>query len=136
MVYADITIARRLAGNFDIGDITDSEIQTIIGFSDALVDSETARVGIGWSATDSSYPMVQNASNYFAAAEIIGRYNDEVGKDAHYEKGMDICMSIRESSPGSLILATQAYTTFPKNPTGIIYRSLPGSGSTEQEPFH
>jgi hypothetical protein len=126
--YADINIARRLAGNFDPTDISDSEIITIIAFCDAMVESETARVGIGWSVNDASYPMIQNASNYFVASEIISRYNDETGKgDAHYEKAMDLCMSVRESSPGSLIIAAGTYRTFPLNPNAKIYRSLPGS---------
>ena len=132
--YGDITIARRLAGNMDSSDISDSEIQTIIAFSDALVESETARVGTGWSANDPSYPMIQNASDYFAAAEIISRYHDDIGKsDSHYEKGLDLCMSVRESSPESLILATQSYRTFPLNPNAKIYRSLPGSADSSNQ---
>jgi hypothetical protein len=129
--YANVTVSRRLAGNFDTVDLTDAEIQTIIDFSDAHVDAETSRVGSGWSATDPSYPMVQNASNYFTASEIIIRYMDDAGKsDAQYERAMDLCMSIRESSPESLILATSEYRTFPLNPNAKIYRSLPGAADT------
>lgn len=129
--YGDVTISRRLAGNMDASDISDAEIQTIITFSDALVESETARVGTGWSNTDASYPMVQNASNYFAAAEIISRYHDDIGKsDSHFEHAMDICMSVRESSPESLILASQQYNTYPLNLNAKIYRSLPGAADS------
>ena len=126
--YGDITISRRLAGNFDSTDISDSEIQQIIAFSDAHVDSETAKVGTGWINTDASFPLVQNASNYFAAAEIISRYHDDIGKsDAHYGKAMDICMSVRESSAGSLIIGSSVYRTYPLNLNANIYRSLPGA---------
>jgi hypothetical protein len=128
MAYGDVTISRRLAGNFDQTDITDAEITQMIAFSDANVDAETAKVGVGWATTDPSYPMVQNASNYFTASEIISRYHDDIGKaDAHYEKALDMCMSIRESSPGSLIITSTTYRTFPLNPNAKIYRSLPGA---------
>lgn len=126
--YGDITTSRRLAGNFDSTDITDTEIQSIIAFSDAHVDSETAKTGTGWINTDATFPMVQNASNYFTAAEIISRYHDDLGKsDSHYGKALDICNSIRESSPGSLIIAASVYRTFPLNLNAPIYRSLPGA---------
>jgi len=129
--YGDVNIVRRLAGNMDQNDISDSEIQTIIGFSDSHVDSETARMGTGWSSSDSAYPMVQSASDYFAAAEIISRYRDDAGKgDAHYGKALDICLSIRESSPGSLIIASSAYKTYPLNLNAKIYRSLPGAADS------
>jgi hypothetical protein len=129
--YGDVTTARKLAGNFDDTDISDTEIQQIIAFSDSHVDAETARMGTGWDNTDSAYPMVQNASNYFAAAEIISRYRDDAGKgDAHYGKALDICLSIRESSPGSLIIASSAYKTYPLNLNANIYRSLPGAADS------
>lgn len=129
--YGDVNISRKLAGNFDQTDISDSEIQQIISFSDSHVDAETARMGTGWDNSDSAYPMVQNASNYFTAAEIISRYRDDIGKsDTHYGKAMDICMSVRESSPGSLIIASGAYKTYPLNLNANIYRSLPGAADS------
>src|SRR5205823_2162735 len=135
-VYADLNLVRRLAGNIDTGDITDADIITAITYSDRHVDSECARTGSGFQTSDAVFPMVKEASEYFAASWLIDHYFDEELKaDRHYEKAMDLCMSIRESSPGSLILATQSYKTFPLNPDATIYRSLPGSGSTEREPF-
>lgn len=129
--YGDVTIARKLAGNIDPADVSDTEIAQIIIFSDRHTDSETSRMGTGWSSTDPAYPMVQNASNYFTAAEIISRYHDDIGKsDSAYGKAMDLCMSIRESSPGSLIIASGTYKTFPLNKNAVIYRSLPGAADS------
>lgn len=127
--YAVLSVVRKLASNPDPSDVSDSDIQAIIAQSDIHVDSETARLGIGWSSTDAAYPLVQEASQFFAASDVIDRYFDDALKgDRHYQKAMDICMSVRESSPGSLILATAQYQTFPLNPAGKLHRSLPGGG--------
>lgn len=127
--YADVTLTRRLAGNPDPLDVTDADIITAITYSDRHVDSETAKTGIGWQTTDPVFPLVKEASEYFAASWIIDHYFDDALKsDRHYQKSMDICMSIRESSPGSLILASAPYQSFPLNPAGKLHRSIPGGG--------
>lgn len=135
--YADLNTVRKLAGNPDAQtDVPDSDIQTIISSSDVHVDSETSKLGIGWQNTDPVYPLVQSASEFFAASEVIDRYfDDQLKADRHYQKAMDMCLSIRESSPSSLIIAAAQYQTFPLNPAGKLHRSLPGGGGdTTMEP--
>lgn len=134
--YADFTVVRKLAGNPDPSDVPDTDIQSIIQSSDIHVDSETSRMGTGWQNTDPSYRLVVEASEFFAASDVIDRYfDDQLKADRHYQKAMDLCLSIRESSPQSLIIAAADYQTFPLNPTGKLHRSLPGGGGdTTMEP--
>lgn len=125
--YANIDMVRRLAGNVPLSDMTDADIAEAINYSDDQVDSETSRVGEYWSTTDPSFFMVKAASEYFASAWIIDHYYPSEKADAHYMKGMDLCTSIRESSPGSIIVVSSQYRTFPLNPRAKMYRSLPGA---------
>jgi hypothetical protein len=134
MPYGNFNIARKLAGNQDTIDITDADCQQAIQYGDARVESETGHSG--YLNTDPVFPLIAEASEYFAASWIRDHYEDENERgDAHYSKAMDVCFSIRESSPESLFVVSSQYKTFPLNPQGTIHRSLPGSNSTERVPF-
>jgi hypothetical protein len=129
--YTTVDIVRRLAGNPDPQDIPDSDILTAINYSDSHVDSETAKSDSGWLKIDNSYPIVQEASSYFAASWVIDHYYDDALKsDRHYQKALDLCMTIRESSASAFIVASSQYQSYPLNPKGKLYRSLPGSSDT------
>lgn len=129
MPYGDYTIARKLSGNVDVADISDSDCILAISYGDARVESETGHGG--WLVTDPDYPLVKQASEYFAASWIRDHYEDPDEKgDSHYSKAMDICFSIRESSAQSLFVLSSQYRTLPLNPQGVIYRSLPGTGGS------
>jgi hypothetical protein len=127
--YGDYVIARKLSGNVDPTDISDSDCIQAISYGDARVESETGHGG--WLVTDPDYPLVKQSSEYFAASWIRDHYEDPDEKgDAHYSKAMDICFSIRESSAQSLFVLSSQYRTTPLNLNAPIYRSLPGTGGS------
>lgn len=128
--YASIDMVRRLAGNVPVRDISDADIMEGINYSDDQVDSETAKIGTYWSPTDPSFFLIKAASEYFASAWVIDHYFPSERADTHYVKAMDLCTSIRESAPGALIIQSSSYKTFPLNPNGRLYRSLPGTSDS------
>jgi hypothetical protein len=130
MTYGDYQIVRKLCGNRSVSDISDAEIQQGVAYGDTRVEAETAHSG--YLITDPVYPLIKQASEYFASSWVIDHYESESTKgDDHYQKAMDICFSIRESSPESLFVMSTQYNTYPLNPLAPLYRSLPGSASTE-----
>jgi hypothetical protein len=134
MTYGDLNRTRKLAGNPVIADVTDADISQAIAYGDARVEAETAHQG--WLVGDQGYNLVVEASEYFASSTIRDRLNDpEKQADRHYQKALDICDAISKSSALSIIAINQPYQTYPLNLSAPIYRSLPSSGSTEQEPF-
>jgi len=125
--YGDFVRARRLSGNRPTSDLSDTDCQQAIAYGDARVESETAHSN--YTTDDPIYPLIAEASEYFASSWIIDHYESESTKgDDHYAKAMDICFSIRESSPDSLFSIPGMYMTYPLNPTQPMYRSLPGGG--------
>jgi len=126
--YADISLVRRLSGNPDPSDIGDDMIAAAISYGSRHVDSETAKSS-GWTdVNDPVYPIVVEATEFFSAAYIQDHFfAEELKSDRLYQKALDLCLTIRESSPGSLILASAPYRTYPLNLNAKIYRSLPGS---------
>lgn len=135
MPYADRDAVRRLAGNQVVADVTDAEIDKIIIYSDARVEAEVDHQG--WIQGDQGFPLVQEASEYFAASTVLDRFADPEKKgDKFWQKALDTCDSIAKSSILSIIAISGEYKTYPLNQSANIYRSLPGSGSTEMERFY
>lgn len=132
--YGDYLQVRKLSGNRPATDIPDSDLIQGVAYGDTRVEMETGHSG--YISTDPVYSLIKQASEYFASSWVMDHYESESTKgDDHYSKAMDICFSIRESSPDSLFVLSQQYQTFPLNPDAPIYRSLPGTTSTENEPF-
>jgi len=126
-MYADVLAVRKLAGLIDPADISDAEITEGILYSDSFVELETGH--IGYTPDDPIYPTIKQASAYIASSWCRDHYRDnESQSDKHYNKGKDLCKTIRDSSPESLFVVSQPYKTYPLNPKGIMHRSLPGSG--------
>jgi len=125
--YGDIVQVRRLSGNRPVSDISDIDMSQGVAYGDARAESET-----GFSpylTSDPFYPLIKQASEYFASSWVIDHYESESTKgDDHYAKAMDICFSIREASPDSLFVLNSQYATYPLNPSAPMYRSLPGGG--------
>jgi len=134
MTYANRDAVRKLAGNPAVTDVSDADIDNIITHSDARAEFETAHRG--WLPGDDGYPLIQEASQYFASSEVRDRFQDpDKQADKHYQKALDICDSISKGSTLSIFTIAGDYQTYPLNLDKPIYRSLPGSGSTEREPF-
>lgn len=134
MTYADRTSVRKLSGNPATSDVADSDIDRAISFSDARTEADTNHAG--WLAGDQGYPLVCEASEYYASSWVRDRFSDpDKQADKHYQKAQDITDAVFRSSSLSITVLMQDYQTYPANPDASIYRSLPGSGSTENEPF-
>jgi len=135
MAYGDLTSVRKLAGNPSIADVPDADVTKAISYGDARAEAETNHQG--WLPGDQGYALICEASEYFASSWVRDRFADpDKQADKHYQKAQDICDAVFRSSSLSVTVLTQQYSTFPANPDASIYRSLPGSGSTEQEWWH
>ncbi len=133
MVFGETSKIHYLIGNKVIvnssgTDITNTVLAAAVEVGDSRVVLET---GVAtWSATDNVFPSVQQAANYFAADYLLGMFSDD--KDmatTYYQKALDICASIANSTTQGLVIATKAYRSYPLNPDATIYRSIPSSGS-------
>jgi len=130
MTYADIGRVRKLAGNPNVNDVSDADIIAAIAYSDNRVEAETAHSG--WVAGDEDYAMLVQASEFFASSIIRDRFkvaNTDMGGIAHFQAAIEICEMINKSAPAAIILAHSEFATFPANPDGKMWRSLPGTGS-------
>jgi hypothetical protein len=136
MVYADSVEVANLIHNFTVknaagSDITTTVINDAIARGDSRVKLETGYSA--WLTTDTFYPSVQEASEYFAAAYILERYfKSKQFKDEsmqYYQKALDICASIADSTGVGVSTAHKPYKSYPLNPDGTIHRSLKTTGT-------
>lgn len=136
MVYADSVEVKNLIHNFTIKnsagtDITTTAVNDSISRGDSRVKLETGYSD--WLSTDTFYPSVQEASEYFAAAYLLERYfKSKQFKDEAmqmYQKALDICASISSSTGVGVVSLHKAYKSYPLNPDGTIHRSLKTTGS-------
>ena len=137
MAFAATSKIHYLVGNktiFDINgnDITSTALSDAVEAGDSRVILET---GVSsWTASDNVYPSVQQAANYFGADYILGEYTDDKDQGTtFYQKALDICASIANSTTQGLVIAVKAYRSYPLNPDATIYRSIPSSGSDTLE---
>lgn len=137
MVFGETSKIHYLIGNKTIvnsigTDITNTVLAAAVEVGDSRVVLET---GVAtWSATDNVFPSVQQASNYFAADYLLSIFADDKDQGTtYYQKALDICASIANSTTQGLVIAVKPYRSYPLNPDATIYRSIPSSGSNTLE---
>jgi hypothetical protein len=136
MVYARDYEVKNLIHNFTIKNAAGTDITTTV-VTDAIgVGDSDAKLESGysdWLTTDTFYPTIQEASEYFAAAYILERYfKSKQYKDEAmqlYQKALDRCASISSSTGVGVLVAHKPYKSYPLNKTtGTIHRSLHNNG--------
>lgn len=75
MPIADRNVVRKLAGNRSVAILPDADIDQAIESSDSFVNTATNK--IDWNTSDPAYPMIKKASEYFASAELLSRWEDQ-----------------------------------------------------------
>lgn len=141
VVIADREIVRKLAGSRRPELLSDADIDNAINFSDSLV--QTALAKFDWDpVTDPGYGAVKKASEYFAASEVLGRFQDkEEESQNEWERGDYLLKQIKEyfasatgdEDPGSIVnIVSKGYSTAPLNPRAS-YRRAFGKGEVAPE---
>jgi hypothetical protein len=134
MVIADAAVVRKLAGNRSTQILPLADIENAIAFSDSLV--QTALNKFDWvEGTDPAYQVVKQASEYFAASEILGRFQDKEEESKNeWERGEYLLKTIKENFAAStggtdedfgtiVNIVTKAYQTHPLNPRAPYRRA-------------
>jgi len=133
MSFGSTTKIASLIGNKTITDINGNDI-TSTALSDAVEVGDSRVIletGVAsWTSLDNVYPSVQQAANFFGADYILGEYADDKDQaTTFYQKALDICASIANSTTQGLVIRVKAYRSYPLNPNATIYRSIPSAGS-------
>jgi hypothetical protein len=131
--FASTTKIASLTGNKTITDINGNDI-TSTALSDAVEVGDSRVIletGVAsWTSLDNVYPSVCQAANFFGADYILGEYADDKDQaTTFYQKALDICASIANSTTQGLVIRVKAYRSYPLNPDATIYRSIPSAGS-------
>jgi hypothetical protein len=141
MVIADRNTVRKLAGNRRPELLPDADIDSAIAFSDSFVQTSTNK--FDWTdGTDPAYETLKQASEYFAASEILGRFQDKEEESKNeWERGEKLLLAIKENfasatgdeDPGSVVnIVRGSYRTAPLNPLAP-YRRAYGKGEVAPE---
>lgn len=149
VVIADRDVVRKLAGNRRPDLLPDSDIDGAIAFSDSFVQTATAKYD--WTqGVDPAYETLKQASEYFAASEILGRYQDKEEESKNeWDRGEYLLKAIKENfvtatgggeedlSGGSVInMVSGTYKSWPLNPSAPYKRAFgKGEASTKLTPM-
>lgn len=139
MVIADRDVVRKLAGSRRPELLSDADIDNAITFSDSLVQTATNK--FDWDINnDPAYGTLKKASEYFAASEVLGRFQDKEEESKNeWERGDYLLKAIKENfaaatgeeDPGGIVnIVTSQYDTFPLNPKSR-YRRAFGKGNVD-----
>lgn len=134
---ADRDIVRKLAGSRRPELLSDADIDSAIDFSDSFV--QTALGKFDWNPVDDpGYGAVKKASEYFAASEVLGRFQDKEEESKNeWDRGQYLIEQIKEAfaaatgegEEGSIVnIVKGTHQTFPLNPNAR-YRRAYGKGS-------
>jgi hypothetical protein len=150
MVIADAAVVRKLAGNRSTQILPTTDIDNAIAFSDSLVQTATNK--FDWvDGTDPAYEVVKQASEYFAASEILGRFQDKEEESKNeWERGEYLIKTIKENYSvatddedlGNVVnIVTPARQTSPLNPAAPYRRANGrlidvGSEGVQADHFH
>jgi hypothetical protein len=135
MPYANRDSVRKLAGNISTTNVSDSEIDGFITYSDARVENAT---GMTFTVGTRIYNLAVAASEHFAAARIREMFADpNKVAEQQYNTGEDIIKDIISfatsgtQSPSFFVVKGQSYATYPLNPKGDVFRSIRGQGNVK-----
>ena len=143
MVIADRNTVRKLAGNRRPDLLPDADIDSAIAFSDSFVQTSTNK--FDWTdGVDPAYETIKQASEYFAASEVLGRFQDKEEESKNeWERGEKLLYAIKENfaaatgneDPASIVnIVSGTYATYPLNPKAP-YRRAFGRGEVAPELF-
>lgn len=135
MAYGIVNETRKLAGGYSTTTVSDAEIIEFIKYSDAVVNLETGKSD--WTNADAQWELVQEASNFIAAARILQMFGDKIdAATQRYNMGIKLCeqvvrLSTSEVGGGTslVVVKSQQYKTYPLNPDGDLHRSIRSSGN-------
>jgi len=123
---ADRDTIRKLIGGRSTNLVSDAQIDSVIEFSDSFVRTKTNK--LDWDTADPGYDSVQKASEYFASAELLSRWEDtEEDSKVHWDRAMAIigCVVTNlatatggEQQAGNVFtMVSGEYLTSPLNPS-------------------
>lgn len=139
MAIADRDTVRKLIGGRSVNIVSDAQIDSVIEFSDSFVKTKTNKTD--WDNTDPAYDSIQKASEYFASAELLSRWEDtEEDSKMHWDRAMaiiDCIVTNLETATGGeqasniFTIVSGEYQTYPLNPSAPIRRSGKSSSGIE-----
>lgn len=126
MAYGDRGRLRKLSGGLTTSTLSDSDLDDIILYADNMVNAETGKND--WINTDTMWPLVQAASEFFGSSRIRDMFSDpdQVSND-HFQTALDICARIAKSFGNTLsgvVIRSKGYQSYPLNRQGDIYFSI------------
>jgi hypothetical protein len=127
MVLGDLGRARRLAGNPSITNVSDADITQGLTYGTSRVISFTGKADWETDITNTDYPSVVAAAEYFASSMIRDRFQDQsdIGGE-HFRRAENILRDVTNSFTNTVgINSTSAsYRSYPLNNSVGAYRSM------------
>lgn len=116
MTYGSAPEVRALVGNYSLTEVPEEEVATWIVGADALIRAITGKTD--WTETDAEYPVIEKASNLYAAAAILDHFEDKEGKAKTFrEEFYKITEALKESDSvldeEGLVVVALDYRTSP-----------------------
>lgn len=127
---------RKLIGGRSVNIVSDTQIDDVIAFSDSFVKTKTNKTD--WDTSDPAYDSIRKASEYFASAELLSRWEDtEEDSKIHWDRAMAIIQGVidnldtatgGEQAGNVFTIVPGEYQTSPLNPSVGYRRAGKGGG--------